>query len=73
MDGKENLKTNELKLQIGDYVYLQRKFKPIFEGPFALNNILSSPIVMKRHRNIFGCVVVHLRPYTYTLYFKTLN
>ena len=49
------------KLQIGDYVYLQRKFKPIFEGPFALNNILSSPIVMKRHRNIFGCVVVHLR------------
>lgn len=52
MEEEGNLKANELKLQIGDYLYLQRKFKPIFKHPFALNNILSAPIVMKRQRNI---------------------
>jgi hypothetical protein len=39
------------------YVYLQRKFKPVFEGPFAVINTLSPPIVMKLHRNIFECVI----------------
>jgi hypothetical protein len=55
MEEKENMKTNELKLQIGDYVYLQcqptcagRKFKPIFEGPFAVNNIISAHLIKLR-------------------------
>lgn len=55
MEEKENVNTNELKLQVGDYVYLQReptgagrKFQPIFEGPFAVNNIPSSHLIKLR-------------------------
>ncbi|CAC5391981.1 unnamed protein product [Mytilus coruscus] len=57
MEEKENLKTNtsNLKLSIGDYVYLQReptgvrrKFQPIFDGPYIVNNIPSSHLIKLR-------------------------
>ncbi|CAC5370267.1 unnamed protein product [Mytilus coruscus] len=45
----QNLKTNNLRLTIGDYVYLQReptgvgrKFQPIFDSPYVVINIPSS-------------------------------
>ncbi|VDI41409.1 Hypothetical predicted protein [Mytilus galloprovincialis] len=55
MEEKENLKTNNLKLSIGDYVYLQReptgvgiKFQPIFDGPYVVINIPSSHLIKLR-------------------------
>jgi hypothetical protein len=65
MEEKENMKTNALKLQIGDYVYLQcqptgagRKFKPIFEDVVHFPMVFLSAPELLNVRPTF-CVVVH--------------
>lgn len=54
MGQKENGKTHELRLSIGDYVYMQRdpmgagKFQVIFNGPFIVNNKPSLHLIKLR-------------------------
>ena len=55
MQERENQKVNELKLSIGDYVYLQktptgqgRKLQALFDGPYIVNKILSDHLIKLR-------------------------
>ncbi|CAG2218638.1 unnamed protein product [Mytilus edulis] len=55
MEENANIKLNELKVSIGDYVYLQRtltgqgrKFQPLYDGPFVVNSIPSPHLIKLR-------------------------
>ncbi|CAC5414951.1 unnamed protein product [Mytilus coruscus] len=55
MEENANFKLNELKLSIGDYVYLQRtltgqgtKFQPLYDRPFVVNSIPSPHLIKLR-------------------------